>query len=61
MFKNLFTLLYGSCEVQGGDADTETTTEVNIVVKTGIIYDSDFSKSNTVSLWNITHNDLQHT
>ena len=37
LLKTLFTLLYGSCEVLGGDSDTETTTEVNITVKTGKI------------------------
>ena len=37
MLKTMFTLLYGSCEVLGGDSDTETTTEVSIIVKTGKI------------------------
>ena len=35
MLKAMFTLVLGSCEVLGGDSDTETTTEVNITVKTG--------------------------
>ena len=59
MLKRLFTLLYGSCEVLGGDSDTETTTEVNITVKTGKIKGSCFSKTNLGSLRNIAHNDLR--
>lgn len=35
LFKTLFTLLYGSCEVLGGESYTETTTEVSIIVTTG--------------------------
>ena len=35
LLKCMFTLLLGPCEVLGGDSDTETTTEVNIAVKTG--------------------------
>ena len=37
MLKCMSTLLLGPCEVVGGDSDTETTTEVNINVKTGKI------------------------
>ena len=35
MFKTMSTILYGPCEVLGGDSDTETTTEFNIFVETG--------------------------
>ena len=37
MLQTMFTLLCGSCEVLGGDSDTETTTEVNIVIRIGNI------------------------
>ena len=42
MLQIMFTLLFGSCEVLGGDSDTETTTEVNIIVRIGKVCDSCF-------------------
>ena len=57
--KFFFTLLYGPCEVLGGDSDTETTTEFNIFVETGEIHDNQLKSS--VFLHNTTSKLLVHT